>query len=89
MNRRLSKKINQKTIDIFIEWLSSVISKEEAAKLVRKNYKQYVPENSYFYKQGVHKNSLFTPRWIKRNLKRKLRQNPSKALDSYCMADLK
>jgi hypothetical protein len=85
MNRRLSKKINQKTIDIFIEWLSSVISEEEAAKLVRKNYKQYVPENAYFYKQGVHRNSLF----IKRTLKRKFRQTPQKDIDSYCMADLK
>jgi hypothetical protein len=89
MNRRLSKKINQKTIDIFFEWLSSVISEEEANKLVRKNYKDYVPDNAYYYAQGTHKNSLFTPRWIKRNLKRKLRQYPQKKLDSYYMNDLK
>ena len=89
MNRRLSKKINQKSIDIFLEWLSSVVSEEQAAQFVRKNYKEYIPDNAYYYVQGSHRNSLFTPRWIKRNLKRKLKQNPSKTLDSYCMADLK
>ena len=89
MNRRLSKKINQKAIDIFLEWLSSVVSEEQAAQFVRKNYKEYIPDNAYYYVQGSHRNSLFTPRWIKRNLKRKLKQNPSKTLDSYCMADLK
>jgi len=89
MNRRLSKKINQKSIDIFLEWLSSVVSEEQAAQFVRKNYKEYIPDNAYYYVRGSHRNSLFTPRWIKRNLKRKLRQNPSKMLDSYCMADLK
>ena len=89
MNRRLSKKINQKAIDIFLEWLSSVVSEEQAAQFVRKNYKDYIPDNAYYYVQGSHRNSLFTPRWIKRNLKRKLRQKPSKMLDSYCMADLK
>ena len=89
MNRRLSKKINQKAIDIFLEWLSSVVSEEQAAQFVRKNYKEYIPDNAYYYVQGSHRNSLFTPRWIKRNLKRKLKQNPSKTLDSYCIADLK
>ena len=89
MNRRLSKKISQKAIDIFFEWLSTVVSEDQASQFVRKNYKEYVPDNAYYYVQGSHRNSLFTPRWIKRNLKRKLRQNPSKTLDSYCMADLK
>ena len=89
MNRRLSKKINQKTIDIFIEWLGSVMSAEEASKIERSKYKEYVPSNAYYYAHGSLKNSLFTPRWIKRSLKRKLRQHPSKGLDSYCMADLK
>lgn len=89
MNRRLSKKINQKTIDIFLEWLASVVPEEQANKFVRKNYKDYVPENAYYFVEGSHKNSLFTPRWIKRNLKKRLRQNPSKSLDSYCATDLK
>jgi len=30
---------------------------------------------------------LFTPRWIKRKLKLKLRANPTKPLEDYCMAD--
>jgi hypothetical protein len=89
MNRRLSKKINQKTIDIFLEWLSSVISEEQASQIVRKNYKEYVPENAYYWSKHTILNSVFSPRWVKRKLKRKLRQNPQKKLDSYCMNDLK
>lgn len=89
MNRRLSKKINQKTIDIFLEWLSSVISEEQASQIVRKNYKEYVPENAYYWNRQTILNSVFSPRWVKRKLKRKLRQSPQKKLDSYCMNDLK
>lgn len=89
MNRRLSKRINQQTIDIFLEWLSSVITLQEGETIERKNYKQYVPHNAYYYDKFTLKNSLFTPRWIKRKLKLKLRDNPTKPIEDYRMADFK
>lgn len=89
MNRKQSKKINQKVIDIFIEWLTSVVPEEEAKKIVRKNYKQYIPPNAYYYKGYTIKNSLFSPRWIKRKLKRLKKQRPAVPISSYSMSDLK
>lgn len=89
MNRRLSKKINQKTIDIFIDWLGSVMSAEEASKIEKSKYKEYVPNNAYYYAHGSLKNSLFTPRWIKRKLKRMYKANPSKRIQDYALSDFK
>jgi len=89
MNRKQSKKINKKVIDIFIEWIVSVVPQEEADKIVAKNYKQYVPKNAYYYKEYTLLNSLFSPRWIKRKLKRLQKANPEKPIDTYTMADLK
>ena len=89
MNRRLSKRINQKTIDIFLEWLSSVITLQEGETIERKDYKKYVPPHAYYFSDRTMKNSLFTPRWIKRKLKLKLRSNPSKPVEEYVAADLK
>ena len=89
MNRRLSKKINRKTIDIFLEWLSNVLPEEEQKKLNRKEYKQYVPESAYYWSKFTRLNSMFTPRWIKRKLKLGLKRNPIKPIEDYCLEDLK
>ena len=33
MNRRLSKRINKKTVEIFIEWLKTVVDESEHEKI--------------------------------------------------------
>lgn len=89
MNRRRSKKINKQTISIFLEWIASVVPEEEAKKIDPNNYKEYVPNNPYYYKGYTLLNSLFSPRWIKRKLKRMQKINPERPIDTYTMADLK
>ena len=89
MNRRLSKKINKKTIDVFLQWLKTVVPEEEAAKISAKEYKSYVPEHAYYWDQRTIKNSLFSPRWIKRRLKEKIKETPLRDVESYNLADFK
>jgi len=89
MNRKQSKKINSQVIDIFLEWIKSVVPESEAAKIVRKNYKQYVPNNAYYYNKFTLCNSVFSPRWIKRKLKRLKKANPTRPIETYSMSDLK
>lgn len=89
MNRKLSKKINKKTIDIFLQWLKTVVPEEEAAKISPKDYKSYVPENAYYWNQTTLNNSMFSPRWIKRKLKHRLKNDPLRDVESYNLTDFK
>ena len=89
MNRRLSKKINRKTIEIFLDWLKSVVDESRHEEINPKDYKSYVPENAYYWRQATLLNSIFTPRWIKRKLKRMHKANPSKRIQDYALSDFK
>ena len=89
MNRRLSKRINKKTVDIFIAWLKTVVAESEHEKINPKEYKSYVPENAYYWRTATLLNSIFSPRWIKRKLKLKLRRNPLKPVEDYCLEEFR
>ena len=49
MNRRLSKRINKKTVEIFIEWLKTVVDESEHEKIDPKKYKEYIPDHAYYW----------------------------------------
>ena len=89
MNRRLSKKINKKTIEIFLGWLKSIVDESQHKEINPKDYKSYVPENAYYWRKATLLNSVFTPRWIKRKLKNMYKANPSKRIEDYVLSDFK
>ena len=88
MNRRLSKRINKKTVEIFIEWLKTVVDESEHEKIDPKKYKEYIPDHAYYWSGNTLINSIFTPRWIKKKLKYMHRNSP-RAIEDYCLSDFK
>jgi|TARA_R110000824_G_scaffold165349_1_gene341930 hypothetical protein len=50
MNRRLSKRVSKKALEISVEWLKSLLSDAEAAKV---NAKHIPRDNPYTFKNGT------------------------------------
>ena len=48
MNRKKSKKISKQSKLIMVEWLSSLLSEEEASKITTKNCLNFMPKQTHF-----------------------------------------
>jgi len=84
MNRRLSKRINKKALDISIEWLKTVLPDSEVEKIAKK---VITTNNPLSAKNGTAWSTPYSYRgskaYIKLILKRKL-----KALDDITIRDI-
>ena len=55
---------------MLIDWVRSLVSDEEAAKITKDNYTTFLPELSYFKAKEARRLSFFTLRWAKQRLKK-------------------
>jgi hypothetical protein len=88
MNRKIMKQINRQVEKISLQWLHSLMSEEEAAKIRPDNYKDYMKMNSHYFVEGQFFMSAFTENWTRKRLKKLYRRNPSRPIDSYSHLDL-
>ena len=82
MNRRLSKRVSKKALEISVEWLKSLLSDSEAAKVSVKNIHK---DNPYTFKNGTAFSMPYSYRGAKAIIKRLLRTMP---LDSITTQDI-
>ena len=82
MNRRLSKRVSKKALEISVEWLKSLLSDAEAAKV---NAKHIPRDNPYTFKNGTAYSIPYSYRGAKTIIKRLLRTMP---LDSITTQDI-
>jgi hypothetical protein len=82
MNRRLSKRVSKKALEISVEWLKSLLSDSEAAKVSVKNIPK---DNPYTFKNGTAFSMPYSYRGAKAIIKRLLRTMP---LDSITTQDI-
>ena len=84
MNSKTIKKINRHVAVISVQWLRSLMpNEEEASKITADNYKQFLNQDKFYFRDRQIFNSSFTERWTRRKLKKIYRKNPSKPIDSY------
>lgn len=76
MNRRISKKVKQKSILFVVEWLKSMLVDEEKEKVSVHNYKNYLPQETHIYANKQLMVSSFTPRWFAKKIKKLLKAKP-------------
>ncbi len=76
MNRRMSKKVKQKSILFVVEWLKSMLVDEEKEKVSVHNYKNYLPQETHIYANKQLMVSSFTPRWFAKKIKKVLKAKP-------------
>ena len=83
MNRRLSKRINNKASEIAVEWLKSMIPDSEADTVTSKNIPR---DNPCAYRNGVAYSVPYSFKGAKRIIKILVRRG--KDLDSITMKDI-
>jgi type III secretory pathway component EscR len=88
VNQKIMKKINRQVEVISVEWLRSIMSEEEADKITKNNFRQYLNQTAHYFKNKQFFNSSFTEKWTRKKLKKLFRRNPSRPIDSYKYSDL-
>lgn len=89
MNKKIIKDINRHVPYISVGWLRSLMpSEEEAEKITLTNYRQYLNQSPYYFRNKQIFNSSFTEKWTRKRLKKLYTQNPEKPIDSYVYSDL-
>jgi hypothetical protein len=85
MNRKVSKRISKKALQIAVEWLKSMLSDEEAAKVSDTDIPR---DNPPVYREGVAYSIPFSYRGSKQIIKRLIRKNPSLVIENITMQDI-
>jgi hypothetical protein len=89
MNSKKLKKINRKTQELLLEWLYSLLEPEQRLEVTEDNYTSYLPKDDYVYVDRKMSLNYFTPKYVKKKLKRLVADNPSKDISSYVLSDIK
>jgi hypothetical protein len=86
MRKQRIKKINEKVDDLLIEWIKTLLDKDEQNKVTKNNMGSMLPAVEYIESKRTFYLSMYTRRWAKQNIKKLLRLG--KPLDSISMGDL-
>ena len=71
------KPIRRKAKHILVEWLQSLLTKEEASKINYKNVFQFMPNQTHYYHGDTFRLQPWSYKWIVKKLKR----NPALTID--------
>tara|TARA_R100000008_G_C3459263_1_gene103299 strand:+ start:232 stop:546 length:315 start_codon:yes stop_codon:yes gene_type:complete len=89
MNSKRSKEIKNKANELFIDWLKSLLNKEEAAKISMDNYFQFLPKQTHLMTNNQMWLTAYSPRWIANKIKNVIRKNPQLNISSLTLEDIK
>ncbi len=73
MNKKKLKQLRKRIRPLQVEWLKSLLKKEEADKVTIENVSSFLPKDSHYSGQGQLNLSFMSDKWIMKILKR----NPS------------
>ena len=77
MNAKQMKPIRRKAKHILVEWLQSLLSKQEASKINYKNVFAFMPNQTHYYDGDTFRLQPWSYKWIVKKLKR----NPELTID--------
>lgn len=83
------KKISRKTEELLVEWLGTLVSDEEMKQVNTKNIMKFMPSTDTHtaLKYGVQC-IPFTPKWMRKQLKKIYKNNPNLDLDTITLKSL-
>lgn len=88
MNGRVKRDINYKVRELLVEWLKTLVSEEEAAKIDNKNYRDLLPTQTHVFLNKRYRLSAFTERWIKQRIKKFIAKNPNRSIQSVTLQEV-
>ncbi len=88
MNGREARRITQHTKQLLIEWVQSLLPEEEADKVTMENIKHLLPDEKHFFANNrIHLNA-YSFKWIKKGIKRVIKQNPNIEIENVTMEQI-
>ena len=69
MNAKKMSKIRNKAKHILVEWLSSLLNKEEASKINYKNILQFLPNQTHYWQNNTLRLQPWSYKWVVKKLK--------------------
>jgi len=83
------KEITRQTERLLVEWLATLVSDEEMKQVTTKNIMQFMPDRDIHTSLSYGVRCVpFTPRWIRKQLKKMYKNNPDIDLDTVTLQDL-
>ena len=70
MNDKKMSKIRNKAKHLLVEWLTSLLSKEEASKINFKNVLNFLPNQTHYMQGDTFRLQPWSYKWIVKKLKR-------------------
>jgi hypothetical protein len=70
MNGKKAKRIRKKSRQLVVDWLQTMLVKEEVKKLSVDNIEKYLPDETHFYANNKLMVSAYTPRWFAQRIKK-------------------
>ena len=70
MNGKKAKQIRKKSRQLVVDWLQTMLVKEEVKKLSVDNIEKYLPNETHFYANIKLMFSAYTPRWFAQRIKK-------------------
>mgnify|MGYP003134009675 FL=1 len=86
MKKKITSKINEKASSILIEWLRSIVEEDEANRITKENFKDFLPKDRYIQVQKTYYLSFYTLRWATQNIKKLVKRGVS--MDGIKLEDL-
>ena len=88
MNGKTSKRITRRTKQLLIEWVQSLLPEEEAKKVTKENIEHLLPDETHFFANNrIHLNA-YSFKWIKKGIKRVIKQNPNIEIENVTMEQI-
>tara|TARA_R100001377_G_scaffold69773_1_gene45137 strand:+ start:338 stop:607 length:270 start_codon:yes stop_codon:yes gene_type:complete len=88
MNGRKAKRIRIQAEILLVDWLKSLLSKEEGDQITLDSYKNFMPEQTHFMAQRTIYLNAYHPKWIQNKIKSILRKEPSRNLKTITFGEL-
>lgn len=89
MNQKQSTKIRNKANEVFVEWLKSLLRKEEADKISLNNYWKFLPKETHVFANNQLWLAAYSPRWVAKKIKKMLYKNPTLNINTITLIDIK
>tara|TARA_R100001369_G_scaffold3533_1_gene10910 strand:+ start:175 stop:459 length:285 start_codon:yes stop_codon:yes gene_type:complete len=70
MNPQICKRISRQTDVVLLEWLKTLVSKEEQTKVNISNIRDFIPTSSYFYVGRTLRLNFYSPKWVRKTIKK-------------------
>jgi len=88
MNGRKAKQIRNHAKSILLDWLKTMVSEEEAAKLDENNFEDYLPSQGYVYANRKIILSAYSFKWFIKKIKKILKKERSRDVRTIKLDEL-